>query len=98
MRLATRGLRGVLHPKPGDKSWVDVLMLTIFGLWFLAGIISLLPSGSDGNACDGPGFADFGCTGGREAVIGNMVFGLFVTFLFSVAAVALLRLINRRRD
>ena len=97
MSRLTLKLQGAIQPKPDSKAWVDIMFLVVFGTWFWAFPLALLPGNPtpDADACHGPGFVDFGCTGGTEAVIANVVALLFGAFLFSVFLVALLRLVNR---
>ena len=99
MSLISRRFKSVLKPAADTKPWFDGVVLVIFGSWFFAPIIVWLVRKPDPNAykCGGPGFADFGCTGGTDAVIANTGAAIFMCFLFLAFFVAFIRLVNRWR-
>ena len=90
----------LLHPAAGTWGFPDAVFLVVFGAWFFAPLASWLFQKPDPNAyaCAGPGFVDFGCTGGWKALVANVGSWAFSLFLFCVFLVALLRLINRRKN
>lgn len=92
-------LKTALRPVPGSKVWPDVAMLLLFGTWFFVPTLYMLFHKSDPNeyACSGPGFADFGCTGGWEATVASLVGLVFMFFLFVLFLAPLLRLIHRMK-
>ena len=94
-------LKGVLYPKSRKGEWIDISILAIFGTWFLAGITgiiyTLLFAKPDAYACGGPGFADYGCTGGSEAVIASVANVIFLLLLLTISVVSLKRITNRKK-
>lgn len=94
-------LKATLQPKPGLLRIVlDVLLVLVCGTWFFGGVAALLffRPDPDAYACGGPGFADFGCTGGIEAVVGNIIGVIFMACLLGIFLVAFTRLKVRLRD
>lgn len=95
-KIAAR-IKGLLQPNSEQKAWVDVVFLVLFGSWFTALMANWLFVVVDTSAykCGGPGFHDFGCAGGWEAVVSAFCGVLLVVFLFAVSFVALSRLLYR---
>lgn len=89
-------LKTVLRPAPDTKVWPDVFLLIFFGTWFFAPVLYMVlhASTSSAGACSGPGFADFGCTGGWAAAVANTLGVAFMLILFGLFLVPLIRLIN----
>ena len=88
----------ITKPKPGILRIIfDTLGIFVFGGWFFGGIAAVILSKPDPNRppCAGPGPADFGCTGGSEAVIGALIFGVFMAGIFVLFLIFLMRLVNR---
>lgn len=90
----------ITQPKPGALRIVlDTLGVLVFGGWFFGGIAAVIFAKPDPHRppCAGPGFADFGCMGGREAVIGKIIFGVFMAGIFILFLISFTRLVNRLR-
>ncbi|HEY9715459.1 MAG TPA: hypothetical protein V6C72_18440, partial [Chroococcales cyanobacterium] len=78
-------LTKILKPSARYPWWLDVFWFMVFGFWFWIPLLydlftwtsPFLPIHPDPNTynCGGPGFVDFGCTGGREAIMAN-IFGI----------------------
>jgi hypothetical protein len=100
MSRLTLKFKRVLHPQPDSSAWLDILMLVIFGPWFLVGVFALLFSGPQTveQACSGPGFADFGCMGGWEATIVTIINTVLMVTLAATITVSTMRLVNRRQE
>jgi hypothetical protein len=100
MKRPFKKLGRVLNPQPAEKAWFDLIMLVVFGAWLYSAAaqpwLPLHPQ-LDMYSCAGPGFVDFGCTGGQEAIIANIVHALFTLFLLAVVIIAVARLTNRRK-
>lgn len=90
----------ITKPKPGIlRITLDTLGVFVFGGWFFGGIAAVIFTKPDPNVppCAGPGFADFGCVGGREAVIGSIIYGIFMAGIFILFLIFLMRLVYRLR-
>ena len=88
----------ITKPKPGAlRIILDTLGILVFGGWFFGGIAVIIFAKQDPSAspCAGPGFVDYGCMGGRDAVIGNSIATVFMAGLFILFLICFVRLVNR---
>jgi hypothetical protein len=100
MPRAASNVKRILHPRPLSKPWGEVILLIFFGPWFMAGVYTLFfvkPNPNPYYACTGPGFSDYGCAGGREATIVEIVNAMLTLFLLAICTVIVLRLVNRKQ-
>ncbi len=93
------GFRSLLRPSANTNPWPDVVVLLVFGTWLFTPLFIWLFGNRelDKYPCSGPGFADFGCVGGWEAVVSSVISIIFVLFTLSVILVALNRLLYRMK-
>lgn len=95
----------LLKPSAHWPWWLDAIGLLIFGTWFLTPILAaesahtsiFLPVHPNPHnySCGGPGFADYGCAGGTEAVVSNIIGTIFMLMLLGICAVIVARLVDR---
>ena len=105
MQSLKRKLERLLKPRKSG-AWKDILLLVVFVPWSLGGIVNLGygiynfffgARVTTEVACHGPGFADFGCTGGWEAIVANTVGVMFELFILGTSIIVVVRLINRSK-
>lgn len=92
----------MFRPTPGT-AWLDIILLVLSGSILGAILFGLLSDTSSDSeySCGGPGPADFGCTGGWEALLAWILVALqilFFAFLFAIAASRLISRIKNRAD
>ena len=101
-KIANRFKR-LLHPGDEVNPWIGILfeslLLIIFGAWSLIPAYVWLFMKPDPNAykCGGPGWADYGCNGGTEAIIAGVINAFVWLIVTAIFAVAFTRLVNRVR-
>jgi hypothetical protein len=99
MNIASR-IKELAQPKdekhPRLHAAGDVSVLIFFGLWAVTPAYAFLFDRSPNRyKCSGPGFVDFGCTGGIEAVIAAVIAAIIWLSVAGIAGIALMRIINR---
>ena len=95
----------MLHPEneinPKVGATFDILLLIIFGAWTFIPAWFWLFGKSNPNladACGGPGWADFGCTGDTDTMWLTIVNVIVWLITLSITLLVVARLINRARN